>query len=197
MTSHAQAAALVLASDERFAGIGPQRFDMIGQCCWYEVAEDGDGWLVTVEIGSGDCMAGCIDRQRWVYSVDAGGQVELVSEEGAAERPAPIAGSGPAAVEVLVVGGPSCPVVSDPPDPNCEPQPIVGAEIVVRAPDGTELARGVTDADGRFPMLAPEGTYWLDPQPVDGLMGTAAGVAFRVLAGDETGVTLYYDTGIR
>jgi hypothetical protein len=197
VTSHAQAAALVLASDDRFAGIGPQQFDMIGQCCWYEVAEAEAGWLVTVHVGSGDCMAGCIDRQSWTYSVDRAGAIALVDEEGAADRPAPIGGPGPASVTIQLVAGPTCPVETDPPDPNCAPRPVVGAEVVVRAPDGSELARGVAGQDGSLPISLPEGTYWLDPQPVEGLMGTASGIAFRVLSGEQAMYTLYYDTGIR
>jgi hypothetical protein len=196
VTSHAQAAALVLASDPRFVGIGPQLFDVIGQCCWYEVAEDADGWLVTVTIGSGDCMAGCIDRQTWRYHVDRAGAIELVSEEGAADAPA-WTGSGPAHAQILVVAGPTCPVETDPPDPSCAARPVAGAEIVVRAVDGTELARGVTDAEGRLPITAEAGTYWIDPQPVEGYMGTASAIAIRLAPGAEHSLSLFYDTGIR
>lgn len=186
----------MLASDPRFEGIGPQQFDMIGQCCWYEVAEASDGWLVDVTIGSGDCMAGCIDRQWWHFHVDPVGTIELLSEEGAAEVD-PHAGDGPAAATIQVVAGPSCPVETNPPDPSCQPRPVVGAEIVVRAPGGSELARGVSDGEGRFLFSAPAGSYWLEPQPVEGLMSTAAGIAFRLGAGDEALFTIYYDTGIR
>jgi hypothetical protein len=194
--SHAQAAALVLASDPRFQGIGPQQFDVVGQCCWYEVAEAADGWDVTVTIGSGDCMAGCIDRQTWRYHVDRAGSIELLTEEGAAEPPA-WTGSGPATSTITVVAGPTCPVVTDPPDPSCLPRPVAGAEIVVRAPDGTELARAVSDAEGVVTLSLDAGTYWLDPQPVEGLMGTAPAIAMRLAAGEQAFYSLYYDTGIR
>ena len=41
-----------------------------------------------------------------------------------------------------------------------------------------------------------EGSYTIRPQPVDGLMGTAADVALVVTATPET-VVISYDTGIR
>jgi hypothetical protein len=197
VTSFAQAAALVLASDPRFSGVGPQQFDVIGQCCWYDSVEVADGWEVTVEIGWGDCPAGCINRHRWRFHVDHAGSVEPLSEEGAAPVPVPVPGSGPASATVRLVAGPSCPVVVEPPDPECVARPLIGAEVIVRAPDGTELARAVSDQDGQIELIVEPGTFWLEPQPVEGLLGTAAPIAFALGAGDEAFYTLFYDTGIR
>src|SRR3712207_88374 len=50
----AEAAALALRSDERFAGIGLLLADVIGQSAWYEVMPTSDGYEVTVVIGWGD-----------------------------------------------------------------------------------------------------------------------------------------------
>lgn len=114
----------------------------------------------------------------------------------AACEPAP-ATSG-VSVEGVALAGPTCPVVTDPPDPSCADRPVAGAEIIAIAEDGTEVARGRTDAEGRIELLLPEGTYELVPQPVEGLMGTASPVTVRVEEGvavDE--VTFAYDTGIR
>ena len=72
----------MLAEDPRFAGFGPQDPDMIGQCCWYEVTEAGDGWNVLVHAGWGDCPAGCINKHEWTYSVSPTGEVELTGETG-------------------------------------------------------------------------------------------------------------------
>jgi hypothetical protein len=188
----------VLASDPRFADVGPQQFDVIGQCCWYDVIELDDGWQVTVELGWDDCPSGCINRHRWVFHVARDGTLALISEEG----DAPVAnggppGIGPAQAALLLVAGPTCPIETEPLDPNCLPRPVVGAEAVLRAPDGTELVRPLSDRDGRILLILPPGTYWLEPLPVEGLLGTAAPIAFTVGAGDMAAYTLYYDTAIR
>ena len=54
-----------------------------------------------------------------------------------------------------------------------------------------------TGADGRFTVALPPGTYRLQPQPVEGLMGTAPEVIFTVSSGEPADVTVSYDTGIR
>ena len=112
---------------------------------------------------------------------------------GACDQPA---ASG--AVTVVAVAGPTCPVVSDPPDPNCEDRPVPGAVIIVRDENGGEVARMTTDADGNAALELAPGRYVLVPQPVEGLMGTAAPIEVTVVegaAGEPVGIL--YDTGIR
>lgn len=101
-------------------------------------------------------------------------------------------------LRVVVVAGPTCPVVSDPPDPNCDDRPVEGAVILVHDEGGGEVARMTTDANGdALAGLAP-GTYVLVPQPVEGLMGTAGPVEISIVEGvDPEPVTIAYDTGIR
>lgn len=79
-----QAAAIALAQDTRFADIGPRDPNLIGQGSWWEATATDGGYLVTIQIGWGDCPAGCIHRHTWVYSVDSNGAVALRSEEGEA-----------------------------------------------------------------------------------------------------------------
>ena len=186
--------ALVLAQDPRFAGLGRRDPDLIGQGSWYEVRKLGDTYQVTVRIGWGDCPAGCINSRTWVYAVGPDRGVRLVRESGD-ELPA---GSG--AVVGLVTAGPVCPVERDPPDPACAPRPVPGAVLVARAPDGREVARTASGADGRYEMRLPPGTYELVPQPVEGLMGTPGPIPFRVgpdPAEVPQRIDVPYDTGIR
>jgi hypothetical protein len=91
VSSGEEAVALVLASDERFAGIGPLNPDVIGQSAWYTVDPVSDGWTVVVTIGWGDCPAGCIEKHTWTYAVTTGGQVTLMAESGS-EVPADLPG---------------------------------------------------------------------------------------------------------
>ena len=103
-----------------------------------------------------------------------------------------------ATIHVIAVAGPTCPVVSDPPDPQCADRPVEGAEIVVQRAGGQEVARITTDADGEGALAVESGSYVLVPQPVEGLLGTAAPVEVVVEGGGETDpVTITYDTGIR
>ena len=184
------AVALALAQDEQFAGIGPLNPDLVGQSAWYEVAGGQDGWQVKIRIGWGDCPAGCISQHTWTYAVSRDGTVELVGEEGD-----PMAGSG---VHGTVVAGPTCPVVTDPPDPGCDERVVGGATLVILDAAGMEVARATSAADGTFSVALQPGAYRLVAQPVEGLMGTSAEMDFSVQAGELAAeVTVAYDTGIR
>lgn len=101
-------------------------------------------------------------------------------------------------LRIVALAGPTCPVVSDPPDPNCDDRPVEGAVVLVIDEGGGEVARMTTDADGTASVMVPPGRYGLVPQPVEGLMGTAApgDVAVDAGVGGEP-VTISYDTGIR
>jgi len=117
----------------------------------------------------------------------------LAASVAACDQPA---GSGTASI--AAVAGPTCPVVSDPPDPDCEDRPVEGAVIVVRDEDGQEVARMTTDADGLASVELAPGRYSLEAQAVDGLMGTPGPVEITVVAGGGGDpVTIAYDTGIR
>jgi hypothetical protein len=73
----------------------------------------------------------------------------------------------------------------------------VGATIVIRDGSGAQVAVAITGADGRYFVALPPGDYGVDPQPAQGLLGTAARQAATVVAGSITEVQLDYDTGIR
>lgn len=94
--------------------------------------------------------------------------------------------------------GPTCPVETVPPDPNCAARPVPGAVMVVTTPAGAEVARTTTAADGSFAFDLPSGPYVLVPGDVQGLMGRPAPSPFSVAAGGAL-ITLdvQYDTGIR
>jgi hypothetical protein len=184
------AARLVLATDERFTGIEQRNSELIGQAAWYEVAASDAGWQVQVYIGWGDCPAGCINHHTRTYQVTRAGKVELLSEEGD-----PVAATG---IRGLVLAGPTCPVVTDPPDPGCAERPVAGAVLIVVDGAGAEVGRVTSAADGSFAIALAPGAYRVIPQPVDGLMGTAGQVDVRVEAGEPSAqVAVAYDTGIR
>jgi hypothetical protein len=109
--------------------------------------------------------------------------------------PSPDAG----ALRGNVLAGPTCPVVTDPPDPGCADRAVAGAILVVVDAAGNEVARATSRADGSFSTALSPGAYRLVAQPVEGLMGTPAEIAFSIEAGEpQTAVVdVAYDTGIR
>src|SRR5687768_1406836 len=98
---------------------------------------------------------------------------------------------------ITAVAGPTCPVERIPPDPACAPRPVAGATVVVQDAQRNNVATVVLDAGGAAVVALPVGQYIVQPQPVVGLMGTAASTDVAVLDGPLTPVVLSYDTGIR
>ena len=112
---------------------------------------------------------------------------------------APSSGSPPVMGRVsgVVVAGPTCPVVTDPPQSGCDDRPVSGARLVLVNDAGDEVAAVTSGTDGRFEVELPPGRYELRPGPVDGLMGIAPPMDVTVQIGQPAEVTLSYDTGIR
>ena len=94
--------------------------------------------------------------------------------------------------------GPVCPVETLPPDPACDPRSVAAAEIVILNESGESVARVRTVDDGSFTVFLPPGAYELEPQAVEGLMGTASSVIVVLAEGVIPDlVEIGYDTGIR
>lgn len=201
VTTPAQAVARVMATEPRFAGIQPYDTGLIGQASWYTVepASGVGAFVVTMRVGWGDCESGCIEEHRWVLAVRPDGTVVAVSETG---TPVP-ADAWPAidpsgtGIRGVAVAGPVCPVETVPPDPGCAPRPVAGAVIVIRDAGGSEIARAEAGADGSFFVSLSPGDYVIEPQPVEGMLGTAGTQAVTVVDGPALVVEVDYDTGIR
>jgi hypothetical protein len=83
VSSPADAAALVIATNPIFTGTMELRPDVIGMSRWWTATPLATGgYRVELTVGWGDCMAGCIERHVWTFEVDASGGVKLVSETG-------------------------------------------------------------------------------------------------------------------
>lgn len=97
-----------------------------------------------------------------------------------------------------VTAGPSCPAQQDP-GPECDDRPVPGAVLFVREVDaGSDVYGEITvGPDGHFDTRLPAGTYVLEPQAVEGLMGTAAAIEFEAGADLIVDLEIVYDTGIR
>jgi hypothetical protein len=83
VASPEDAAALVIATDPRFAGTMPLTPDVIGASQWWVATPLATGgYQVELTIGWGDCPAGCIERHTWTFEVSQDGQVEKIAEQG-------------------------------------------------------------------------------------------------------------------
>lgn len=196
-----EAVAAVVAFEPRFEGITPVMPDVIGQSSWYTVipASGVGAFIVEIQVGWGDCQAGCISRHVWTYVVQPDGSVALQSERGdpvpddAWPKPGETGRTG---IEGVAVAGPTCPVETVG-DPACAPRAVPGATIVASEQGGAEVASVVTDLEGHFFLAVPAGSYVVTGRPVDGLMGEPKPIIVTVADDGLTGMQLDYDTGIR
>jgi len=206
------AAALVVALDPRFAGIGPRDPGMVGQGSWYEVAPSGSGWSVTVQLGWGDCQAGCISRHTWTYAVTARGAVSVVSETG---DPLPAA-SGIASTGQSSTSAPA-PATAKPAPGNGTLPPTVGptptrqpAPTATPVPTATSAAppsNAVPTTGGPWIIgtatagpVCPVERYPPDPacapRPVAGATITVHGAGGQVIATTTTGTDGSYRVAV-
>jgi hypothetical protein len=110
--------------------------------------------------------------------------------------PSPSAAPG-TGLAISAVAGPTCPVETIPPDPACAPRPVPGATVIILDGQGKSVATVVLDTQGAAIVTLPAGNYVVQPQPAEGLMGTAESMNVAVVNGTLTPVVLSYDTGIR
>ena len=96
-------------------------------------------------------------------------------------------------VEGQVFIGPVCPVVQV--GQECPDQPYQ-ATLTVNNPNGREIAKVQTDAEGRFKIPLEPGGYILHPESPN-VMPYAGEQTFVVEAGMFTQVIVNYDSGIR
>jgi hypothetical protein len=95
-------------------------------------------------------------------------------------------------VSGVVTAGPTCPVERA--DEPCPPRPV-SAEIDARTPAGNRVAATHTDADGRYEVRLPRGSFVLSVV-TNGLPRCPATQVTVTSAGDVT-ADITCDTGIR
>lgn len=96
----------------------------------------------------------------------------------------------------VVMLGPTCPVVREPPDPDCADRPYATDVLLYRAGESAPLAFTKSDVQGRFEFAIPPGEYIVQgvgERPLPSCGETSMTVAPGVF----TAVTLSCDTGIR
>lgn len=104
---------------------------------------------------------------------------------------------GSAVVTGRAVAGPTCPVETDPPDPECDPRAVPDAEIVATLTDGTEV-RARSNEDGSFRFVLPPGAITITFIAVEGLMSVPDPITATIREDQTLDLSdVIYDTGIR
>jgi hypothetical protein len=195
-----EAMAVVRARTPLFDGLKRKDPNVIGQGSWWDATANELGFLVSIEVGWGDCQAGCIDRHTWAWDVETDGLVTFARELGAPLPVDVVAGLRDASTAQGIGGwaiaGPTCPV-ERPDDPACAPRMVEGATLHVKGGDGREVATFTTDGSGLFRIPLEPAEYTVEASPAAGLTGTPGPATVEVESRDETWLDLAYDTGIR
>ncbi len=200
-----EAAAIVVAQDPRFAGISPRDPSMVGQGSWYEVAPSASGWSVTVQLGWGDCQAGCISRHTWTYAVTADGAASVVSETGDALPAASGIGSTGQSGTSAPVPATARPAPTVGPTPTRQPAPT--ATPVPAATSTAPPSNAVPTTGGPWIIgtatagpVCPVERYPPDPacapRPVAGASITVHGAGGQVIATAMTGADGSYRAAV-
>lgn len=106
-----------------------------------------------------------------------------------------ITAQGIGRVSGTILLGPTCPVLRDPPDPECADKPIFDEFIVQNAMGSVEFTRFSTAADGNFSVPLPAGEYYITWAESKG--PGIQGYLVNVRAGETSEYTITFDTGIR
>ena len=100
-------------------------------------------------------------------------------------------------VEGTVWIGPTCPVVQNPPDPECDDRRFETPLVLVRAGTDEVAGRFSSDANGTFLVPAHPDTYEIRRPPDAGQPPSCHAGPFQVEADRYTHVTVTCDSGIR
>lgn len=108
----------------------------------------------------------------------------------------PESSTGLGTLEVVALLGPICPVMRDPPDPQCADRPYEG-DFVVMKDNGIVVRTMRTDVAGTFSLSVPPGTYSVTPISAAALPRCNAVAGIVVLLDQTVTAEISCDTGIR
>lgn len=103
-----------------------------------------------------------------------------------------------ATISGIVLLGPTCPVVQNPPDPSCADQPYE-TSLVLTTPDQVQVVQQFRSrADGTFSIQVAPGSYAIRSAAAANVLPyCSTNEPFRVSFNEPVFVTVYCDTGIR
>ncbi len=97
----------------------------------------------------------------------------------------------------VVMLGPTCPVMREPPDPECADKPYA-TTLVITSDDGARVLKTIKSAgDGSFALELPPGAYSIRSMPNANILPRCASEIFAVMEGAYAHVVVSCDSGIR
>jgi hypothetical protein len=97
----------------------------------------------------------------------------------------------------MVLLGPTCPVVSDPPDPECADKPYQTELVVTTLDQSYVIKEFSSDEDGKFYVDVPPGEYAIRSAAAANVLPYCSSDAIEVDVNSGVEVTVFCDTGIR
>lgn len=93
--------------------------------------------------------------------------------------------------------GPTCPVMRDPPDPQCADRPYKTSLVITTADQTRVVKTFSTDESGKFSVEIPPGEYAIRSAAAANILPYCQSGTFRVQTNTFTDVSVSCDTGIR
>lgn len=97
----------------------------------------------------------------------------------------------------MVLLGPTCPVVQDPPNPECTDKPYATNLILTTTDQSHIIAKFSSGADGTFSLKIQPGEYAIHSDAAVNMLPYCSHDIFKVEANKFTNITVSCDTGIR
>ncbi len=101
-------------------------------------------------------------------------------------------------IQGIVLLGPICPVIKDPPDPECADKPYATRLAITTADQAIVIAEINSDENGRFTAALVPGEYAIRSAAAANILPyCSSNDTIKVNDGSYTETTVYCDTGIR
>ncbi len=101
-------------------------------------------------------------------------------------------------IKGIVLLGPICPVVKNPPDPQCADKPYATKLAVTTADQVSVIKEFISDENGKFSVGLPPGEYAIRTAAAANILPRcSSNGTIRVGANNYTEITVSCDTGIR
>ena len=109
-----------------------------------------------------------------------------------------IATSQESGIRGIVLLGPTCPVMRDPPDPACDDKKFATSLVVTTADQSTVVKEFSSDANGAFSVSVSSGDYAIRSAVAANVLPYCSSDGIiTVIKGSYTQATIHCDTGIR
>lgn len=100
-------------------------------------------------------------------------------------------------IKGMVLLGPTCPVMRDPPDPQCADKPYKTNLVLTTADQARVITTFSSDSNGKFEVKIEPGEYAIRSAAAANILPYCSHDKFKVEANKFTSMTIQCDTGIR